>query len=110
MDFTAWLEAIKAFFGFATKIIPDDTIRDDNHVIRKPRLEEMQKVKIYNREFIRLKDHPEIPIALDVHFIDKNLADEDRIELIDLLTRRITKYRQNHPVIFHKWLKENNLK
>lgn len=102
-------EAIKAFFGFATKVVPSDKIRDDNHEIRKPKLEERQKIEIYDREFRRLKDHTEIEIGVDVSFVDKNLSDEDRKELIELLTKRIIEYRKRHSVIFHKWLKQNNL-
>lgn len=106
---TAIAEAIKAFFGFATKVVPSDVIREDSHVINRPRLEQKQKIAIYNREFRRLKDHPEINIATDVEFVDENLNEEDKKELIELLTNRITAYRRSHPVIFRKWLKQNNL-
>ena len=106
---TAIAEAIKAFFGFATKVVPSDVIRDDNHAIAKPRLEQKQKIIIYDREFRRLKDHTEISIPLDVTFIDSNLNELDREELIQLLEKRITEYRLRHKLIFGKWLKANSL-
>lgn len=110
MDFTAIFQAIAAFFGFATKVIPTDKIREDLHQIKKPRLEENEKVKIYNKAYIRLKDHPEINIETDVKFNYDNLNEDDQKELIELLTDRITAYRKKHPIIFNKWLKQNNLK
>ena len=106
---SAIAEAIKAFFGFATKVVPSDVIRDDNHAIAKPRLEQKQKIIIYDREFRRLKDHTEIAIPLDVNFVDSNLNDLDRQELVELLQKRITEYRLRHKLIFGKWLRANNL-
>ena len=106
---TAIANAIAALFGFATKAVNPDEVRIDNHKIAKPRLEEREKIAIYDREFRRLKDHTEINIATDLNFVDDNL-NEDKKELLELLTARITKYRQEHPIIFSKWLKANNLK
>lgn len=107
---TAIAEAIKAIFGFAVRVTPSEKVQDDLHEIRKPRLEQKQKIAIYDREFRRLKDHTEIDIALDVDFVDENLNEEDKKELIELLTKRITEYRLKHPIIFRKWIKQNNLK
>ena len=106
---SAIAEAIKAFFGFATKVTPSEKVQDDLHEIRKPRLEQKQKIAIYDREFRRLKDHTEIPIPLDVSFVDDNLNEDDKKELIELLTKRIIEYRFRHKLIFGKWLKANNL-
>jgi hypothetical protein len=106
---TAIAEAIKAVFGFAAKVTPSEKVQDDLHEIKKPRLEQKQKIAIYDREFRRLKDHTEIPVPLDINFVDDNLNEDDKKELIELLTKRITEYRLKHPVIFHKWLKQNNL-
>ena len=106
---TAIAEAIKAVFGFAAKVTPSEKVQDDLHEIRKPRLEQSQKIKIYDREYRRLRNHPEINIATDIEFVDDNLSEEDKKELIELLTTRITAYRKKHPSIFRKWLKQNNL-
>lgn len=105
----AMAEAIKAIFGFASKVVPSEKVQDNLHDIKRPRLEQKQKISIYDREFRRLKNHTEIDIATDVNFVDENLNEEDKKELIELLTKRITEYRLRHPVIFHKWLKQNNL-
>lgn len=105
-------EAIKAFFGFATKVVPSDAIRDDNHLIKKPRLQEREKIAIYDREFRRLKDHTEIAIPLDLQFVDDNLNEDDQKELTELLTARIIQYRKANAWArpkFKKWLKDNNL-
>lgn len=103
-------EAIKALFGFASKVTPSEEVQDDLHKIKKPRLEQREKIKIYDREYRRLKNHTEINIATDIEFVDDNLNDEDKKELIELLTNRITKYRLRNPILFNKWLKQNNLK
>lgn len=107
---SAIAQALKAFFELLTKAIPTDQIRQDNHDIRKPKLQQEQKIQILNREFNRLKNKTELDIRTSVKFVDDNLNLEDQEELIELLTARIAKYRKNHPVIFAKWLKKNNLK
>ena len=107
---TAIALALKSFFDFLTKSVPSDKIREDNHDIEKPRLLEDEKIKILNREFNRLKNNPELDITTSVSFVDDNLNSEDQKELISLLIARITEYRKNHPILFRKWLKNNNLK
>lgn len=105
-------QAIKAAFGFGAKAIEPKEIRIDNHLIEKPKLQQQQKIEIYDREFRRLKDHTEISIPLDINFVDDNLNDEDTGELIKLLTSRITAYRKKNAWArpkFKKWLKENNI-
>lgn len=106
---TALAKVLSSIFGLAEKAIPSDAIREDKHQIRKPRLEQKEKIRIYDREFRRLKDHPEIPIALDLSFVNDNLDEDDRKELEELLVKRITEYRLKHPIIFRKWLKQNKL-
>jgi hypothetical protein len=109
----AWLvalfEAIKGAMQLATKAIPSDKIREENQQIKIPRLQQNQKIAIYDREYRRLKDHTEIAIPLDVNFVDDNLNPEDKKELIELLTHRIIAYRKKHPIIFKKWLAENGI-
>lgn len=106
---TAIAEALSAIFNFGTKVVPSDVIREDNHQIRKPRLEQREKIRIYDVAFRRLKNHTEIDIATDVKFNYDNLDEEDQKELIDLLTKRIIEHRKKHPVLFRKWLRQNNL-
>ena len=107
---TAIAQAIQAFFGFFTKAVPSDAIREDRHVIAKPRLEQEEKIAIFNREFNRLKNHTELSIPVCVSFVDDNLNIDDQKELTELLIDRITKYRKNHPVVFRRWLIENKIK
>lgn len=97
-------KALGAMFSFGEKIIPSDKIREDNHDMAKPRLESGEVIKIYDREFRRLKDHVEINIVTDVNFVDDKMPDDQRKELIELLTDRVYEYRKNHPVMFHKFL------
>lgn len=101
-------EAILAFlsqlFLFATKVVPDDKIREEAQQIRKQRVTSEELIRIYDREFRRLKNHTEINIATDVSFADHNLPDDQRAELINLLTARILEYRKKFPLIFRKWL------
>jgi hypothetical protein len=106
---TAIAQALKSLFDFLTKVTPSDEIRQDNHNIKKPRLEQQEKIKILDREFKRLKNHPELNIVTSVGFVNDNLDIEDQKELIELLTSKIIAYRKKHPVIFKKWLKENNI-
>ena len=106
---TAIAQALKALFDLLTKAVPSDKIREDNHDIVKPRLEQEEKIKILDIEFNKLKNHPELDIATSVGFINNNLDPQDRKELIELLTARIYAYRKKHPVIFKKWLKQNNI-
>lgn len=104
------VQTLKSLFGFLGKAIPSDKIREDRHELKKPRLAQKEKIIIFDREFRRLKNHPEIPIELNIEYVADNLNEEDQQELIALLTARITEYRKKRPVIFRKWLKEQNLK
>ena len=96
-------------FAFGTKLVPDDKIREENQQLRKQRITGVELVKIYDREFRRLKNHTEINIGTDVKFVDYNLPPDQQQWLIENLTARIKTYRLNHPVIFRQWLKQNNL-
>lgn len=107
---TAIAQALKAFFDLLTKAIPSDAMRENKQAIVEPRLKQEEKIKIFNREFRRLKNHTELNIATSVNFVDDNLNPEDQKELIELLISRIFEYRKNHPIIFRKWLKQNNIK
>lgn len=103
-----WLiELFKSFgslFNMVGKAIPSDKIREDNNALRKPRKEGKEMIEIYNREYIRLVSHPEINIATDVNFVDDNLPDDQKAELIEDLTNRIFEHRKNHPIIFREFL------
>lgn len=89
------------------KAIPPDEIRIRQSEMKAPRLEQNEKIIIYDKAFRRLKNHPEIDIATDVAFNYDNLNAEDRAELIELLTARITEYRKKHRILFKKWLTKN---
>ena len=101
------LEAIIAMFGTITKLTPSDAIREDNQRRLRIRRDSAEMIRIYDREFRRLKYHTEIDISTDVKFSDDNLPDDQEKELIELLTARVKEYRHNHPIIFRKWNREN---
>ena len=109
-----WLDslfkAISALFVAITKITPSDVIREDNQRRLRIRRDSAEMIKIYDREYRRLKNHTEINIATDVKFSDDNLPDDQEKELIELLTARVTEYRKRHPVLFKRWLRENEIK
>lgn len=89
------------------KAIPPDEIRIGRFDINKPRLSQEQRVKAYDREFRRLKNHIEIKVADDVAFIDYNLTSEERGILIKNLEARIYQYRfdcaKHSPLLFPKF-------
>lgn len=107
---TAIADAIKALFTFLSNLTPSQVVKDDNHVIARPRLQQQEKISILNREYQRLKNETELSIAENVSFVDDNLDPQDQLELTSILTAKIYNYRKNHPVVFRKWLKENNIK
>ena len=98
---------ISQALSFATKLTPDDKNRDTTQTINLPRLEANAYIKIYDKEYIRLRNHTEIDIAQDVDFVTRHSmpADQEK-ELIDMLTARINAYRERHPIIFNKWLQK----
>lgn len=102
---TALFNAIASVFGFGTKAIVPDEVRIKNHEIAIPRLEAKEKIRIYDVAFRRLKNHPEIDIATDVAFNYDHLNQDDQVELVEMLTDRITEYRRKRPILFRKWLK-----
>ncbi len=106
---TAIIEAVTAIFKFGEKVAPPDEIKISNHEIKKPRLEQKEKVSIYDAAYRRLKDHTEIDIWQDIQFNYDNLSEQDQKELFELLTDRIRQYRLNHKIRFKKWLKQENL-
>ncbi len=86
MWLTALFEAIAKVFGFAEKAIPSDVIRNDNHVIRKPRLEAKEREALLRKakRYIRHNQHTNIETY--VNYTYDSLDIEDRNELIHLLT------------------------
>lgn len=97
-------------FSFVEKVTPPDEIRISQYEVKKPRLEQREKIRIFDREFRRLKNHTELSIDESVEFVNDNLDEEDKKELKKLLSDRIVEYRKKRPVIFKKWLKENGYK
>lgn len=104
----ALFEMITGASKVAEKAIAPDEIRIKNHEIAIPRLEAKEKIRIYDVAFRRLKNHPEIDIATDVAFNYDHLNPDDQSELIEMLNDRVTEYRKNRPILFRKWLKQNN--
>ena len=99
--------AVGKMFGFAEKVIPSDKIRESNHERLKIRREESEIIKIYDRQYRRIKDHPEIDITTDVRLVCDNLPDDQEAALIELLTSRIKAYRHRHPILFKDWVRAN---
>lgn len=102
------LAFLTAMLATISKLTPSDKVREEAQERRRQRVSSLEFTKIYDRQFHRLKAHTEIDIKTDVSFINYNLPDDQEAMLVELLTARVKKYRQRHPIIFRKWLKENN--
>lgn len=99
------LNLITKALDFGSKLLPSDKVREGNQQINKPLLESKALIKIYDREFRRLKNHQEIPIRQDVNFVNDGLSPEQKQELIKNLECRILEHRRKHKWRFRKWLK-----
>jgi len=95
------------------KAIAPDEIRIGRFDINKPRMSEDERVKAYDKEYRRIVNHTEIEIADDVAFVDYNLTDAERAQLVKLLSARIYQHRadcvKRFPNLFpkfKKWLAE----
>lgn len=103
----AIFDALTAGFNFGSKVAPTDKMKEQKQDAAMPRIESHEMIRIYDREYRRLKDHEEIDIATDVNLIDDKMPDDQKAELIKNLTDRIFKYREEHPIRFKKWLQTN---
>ncbi len=102
------LALISQAFSFATKLTPDDAHRDKTQDINLPRLEANVFIQIYDKEYMRLRNHVEINISQDVDFVLRHSVNpEQEKELIDMLTARVKAYRHRHKIIFRKWCRDN---
>ena len=86
MWLTALFEALAKVFGFAEKAIPSDIIRNDSHLIRKPRIEGAERAKILRKCKTYLRHEKHTNIETYVNYTYDSLDVEDRNELIQLLT------------------------
>ena len=114
MWLTALFEAIAKVFGFAEKAIPSDVIRNDNHVIRKPRLEAKERDKILDEAYayLWLVDNWGINIETYVNYRYDSLDVEDRNELIQILIDKVAlrkaKYKKAMPKRYEQIMKNLN--
>lgn len=106
---TALFRAITGISKVAEKAIPSEKIQEENHARKKHRKTSRELILIYDREFRRLKDHWEIDIATDINFVHNDMEDDQRTELIELLTDRIDVYRIKRPIRFRKWIQQQRL-
>ena len=83
---TSFFLALAKVFGFAEKAIPSDVIRNDNHVIRKPRLEAKEREVLLRKAKRYIKHNPHTNVETYVNYTFDSLDLEDRNELIQLLT------------------------
>lgn len=99
--------AVGKIFGFGEKAIKPDEVRIGEHKIKKPRKEGDELIRIYDKQYNRLKNHDEIDIATDVNLIYDNMDEGQRAELIENLTNRIFKFRAKpiNKIFFKKFLK-----
>lgn len=116
-----WVPAVAkvfvAMFSFAKALIKPDSVRIDDAERAKPRKDSREIIRIYDREYMRLKWHTEIDIASDVNLVNDELPEDQKRELIANLTDRIFQFRGKNPVLFKKfletkmyqdWLKKQN--
>lgn len=81
--------AIAAFFGFLTKSVPSDKIRETRLEVHLPRLNSNERLKLLKTAYNYLKKRPEVDVANHVHFTYDVLAPEDQEQLIQELTERL---------------------
>jgi len=81
--------AIAAFFGFMTKAVPSDKIRETKLEVHLPRLESSERLKLIKTAYKELKRHPEISVANHVHFTYDVLHPDDQEQMIQELTERL---------------------
>ena len=103
-------EALAALFSTIGKLTPSDHIRDGRFDLKKDNITQVERIKIQNTEYARLKGHTGANIADEINLSCGKLSLEDRDLIIKNVTASITAYRMRHPVIFKKWLKANGLK
>ena len=109
-------EAIKAFFlawsstnKVVEKALPSEKIQEEKFEQAKPRLELEEKQAVIRVAFQYLKNDTEINIDNYVNFSLDHLSEGDQKEIKQILKEKVYEYRKKHPIIFKKWLKENNL-
>ena len=103
--FQAWNSANKV----AEKALPSKKIQEEKFEQAKPRLEYEEKQATICVAFQYLKNEPEIDIDNYVNYSFDHLSEDDQKEIKQILKEKIYEYRKKHPIIFKKWLKENNL-
>lgn len=102
--FKAIIQFLAQLLGVVDKAIPDAQERAENRERTKTRISGREFIKIYDREFRRLKNHPEIIIADDVNYVNEVMEDSQCKELIGLLESRILEFRSKKPKKYGVWL------
>mgnify|MGYP003348623088 FL=1 len=103
--FQAWNSANEV----AKKALPSEKIQEEKFEQAKPRLELEEKQAVIRVAFQYLKNDTEINIDNYVNFSLDHLSEGDQKEIKQILKEKVYEYRKKHPIIFKKWLKENNL-
>lgn len=89
---TALFQAISAAFNFGSKAIPPDRIREDNHEIKRERLQLAEYDKILAKSKVYLDLHPRQSVDAYVNFKFDQLTPEDiqdiRLALYELFPKR----------------------
>lgn len=104
---SALFQMVSSIFGFGTKVIPSDKIREEKLNISIPRLTGQEKTKIYDSCFHDLRRHPEIIIETHINFVHDALNEDDKKELVELLTARLNADPIYHRKKFKKGIKYN---
>jgi len=89
------------------KALPSEEERKVKLELKKDRLEQYEKIKIYNRAFKQLNKERNPDVETFVKYSLDHLNEDDQQELVEMLKKRIFDFRSKHHIIYSRWLKEN---
>jgi hypothetical protein len=104
-------EALKAIFGFSTKVADSKRIQEEKFSVIKIKYTADRLNRLADEFFGDLKNHTELTVEDKVNFECADLEATQKALLIKILNDRILEYRKKNAWArpkFKKWLKENN--
>jgi len=106
-------EALKAVFGFGTKVADSEKIQEEKFGIIKVKYTADRLNRLADEFFGDLKNHTELTVEDKVNFECADLEATQKKLLIKILNSRILEYRKKNAWAkpkFKQWFKQNNLK
>ena len=106
-------EALKAAFGFGTKVADSEKIQEEKFEVIKIKYTADRMNRLADEFFGDLKNHTELTVEDKVNFECSDLEDTQKALLVRILNNRIIEYRKKNAWArpkFKQWLNQNNLK